>query len=382
MKVVGLFAGIGGIELAFSRAGCETVLLADSDAAAQSVLQHHFADVEISGDVAELASLPSEVEVLTAGFPCQNLSMAGDKSGIGGKKSGVVSNLFRLIEDAHVPTIVIENVYFMLHLDRGKAMDWLLTQFENLGYAWAYRVLDTIGFGVPQRRRRVYLVASRTLDPREVLFGDDQPTQKPKAPHISKPIGFYWTEGRSGVGLTAEGVPPIKGGSGLGIPSQPAVLFPDGKVLKPDIETCEQLQGFPPGWTESAVGNRNPRWRLIGNAVSVPVAEWVARNINKPRAVVEFESIPMAEYRTWPDAGFGNSDGRFGMKAGDKPISMAAPSISAYRSPSWEPLSPRALRGFLSRARDGGLSFPAGFLEALDCVLRQVTESPSGTLAS
>ena len=119
--------------------------------------------------------------ILTAGFPCQNLSMAGDKTGIGGKKSEVVSVLFDLIERSRVPTIVIENVYFMLQLDRGQAMDNLAhARLEALNYAWAYRVLDTIGFGLPQRRRRVYLVASRVLNPRSVLFADETPRRQAK----------------------------------------------------------------------------------------------------------------------------------------------------------------------------------------------------------
>lgn len=376
MKVAGLFAGIGGIELAFSRAGFETVLLAESDPAAQSVLKSHFPEVELFGDVELLNALPSEVKIVTAGFPCQNLSMAGDKSGIVGKKSGVVSNLFRLIKEAHAPTVVVENVYFMLHLDRGKAMDWLLTQFEDLGYAWAYRVLDTRGFGVPQRRRRVYLVASKVLDPREVLFAEDKPKQAQESPDLSNPIGFYWTEGRSGVGLTANGIPPIKGGSGIGIPSPPAVLFPDGHVLKPDIVTCEALQGFPRQWTQAANGNRNPRWRLIGNAVSVPVAEWVAANLKTPRPALKFKLTPISEFRSWPDAGFGNKDGRFGVPASDKPIKIDSSTISAYRTPAWSQLSARALRGFLSRAREGGLSFPEGFLGALEGAYQQVSCSP------
>src|SRR4051812_29625018 len=64
---------------------------------------------------------------------------------------------------SNVSTVVVENVYFMLQLDRGNAMRWLVEQFEALQYKWAYRVIDTMSFGLPQRRRRVYMVASRTI---------------------------------------------------------------------------------------------------------------------------------------------------------------------------------------------------------------------------
>src|SRR5207248_10365418 len=110
---------------------------------------------------------------------------------------------------SRVPTVVIENVYFMLQLDSGKAMQWIVQRFEHLGYRWAYRVLDTMGFGLPQRRRRVYFVASLDLDPRGVLFADDQPQSPPPIVDLSRPVGFYWTEGRSGIGLTVDGIPPL-----------------------------------------------------------------------------------------------------------------------------------------------------------------------------
>src|SRR5947207_5707354 len=108
--------------------------------------------------------------------------------------------MFELIGRTRVPTVVIENVYFMLQLVSGKAMEWMVSRFEELGYAWAYRVLDSMGFGLPQRRRRVYFVASRELDPRTVLFADERSRADPMEPNLSQPIGFYWTEGRSGIG--------------------------------------------------------------------------------------------------------------------------------------------------------------------------------------
>src|SRR5215216_3158486 len=224
MRVAGLFSGIGGFELAFSQAGFETNLLAEIDPAAFAVLEERFPRVPRCRDVAEIDGLPADTEILAAGFPCQNLSMAGDKSGIEGSKSVVVEKMFDLIRRSRVPTVVIENVYFLLQLDSGNGMRWLADQFEHLGYMWAYRVLDTMGFGLPQRRRRVYLVASREIDPRSILLADETSSPAPLERTLRRPLGFYWTEGRSGVGLTVDGVPPLKVGPSLGIPSAPAVL--------------------------------------------------------------------------------------------------------------------------------------------------------------
>jgi DNA (cytosine-5)-methyltransferase 1 len=367
VSIVGLFAGIGGLELGFAAAGLETSVLAEIDPAASAILKVRFPDAEIFGDVADLTSLPDDTSILTAGFPCQNLSMAGDKTGIDGKKSGVVSVLFALIERSKVPTIVIENVYFMLQLDRGRALDSLATRLEALNYAWAYRVLDTIGFGLPQRRRRVYLVASRVLDPRSVLFADETPRRQARKPTLEHSLGFYWTEGRSGVGITLDGIPPIKGGSGVGIPSAPAVLFQDGAVLMPSLSACERLQGFRSGWTsvsEARLG-RSPEWRLIGNAVSVPVAAWVASRLTKPAEPLQLDTRPLEPGARWPDAAFNVAGKRIAIDASDKPICRQTQSIDEFRDASWFQLSDRALDGFLRRAVEGNLRFPTGFIDAI-----------------
>jgi DNA (cytosine-5)-methyltransferase 1 len=367
MSVIGLFAGIGGFELGFSRAGLDTEMLVEIDSAAQVVLAAQFPGVEIHADVLDLIDLPSSTSILTAGFPCQNLSMAGDKSGIEGSKSGVVKKMFELIERSRIPLIVIENVYFMLQLDAGRGMEWLVDQFERLGYRWAYRVLDTMGFGLPQRRRRVYFVASREVDPRLILFGDETDRPALPKPDLSVPLGFYWTEGKSGVGITVDGIPPLKVGSSLGIPSAPAVLFPDGEVLMPSLSACERLQGFPPGWTDSVVNGakKDSRWRLVGNAVSVPVAQWVADCINTPGEVRDYELANEDKWQRWPDAAWNIDGSRVGVVASDRPIFTQVPSISLFRDETWTRLSDRALNGFISRAIGGGLKMPEGFLEAL-----------------
>jgi len=385
MSVTGIFSGIGGFELAFSQAGFETELLVEIDPAASAVLEARFPNADLCTDVLELNDIPSNTTILTAGFPCQNLSMAGDKSGITGSQSGVVQKMFELITRSRTPLVMIENVYFMLQLDSGNGMQWLVERFEELGYQWAYRVLDTMGFGLPQRRRRVYFVASLDMDPRSVLFADEAPTLTSPKPDVKNPLGFYWTEGRSGVGFTVDGIPPLKVGSALGIISAPAVLFPDGEVLCPSLAACEQLQGFTAGWTtvpNHHSAKRNPEWRMIGNAVSVPVARWIAERIKSPGTVLDFEQVSLSECSRWPDAAWNVGEGRLGIMASDKPISVIKPSISEFRDSSWMKLSDRALNGFITRATEGGLWMPKGFLSALRKADRKITDKGKSNLST
>ena len=213
--------------------------------------------------------------------------------------------------------------------------------------------------------------------PISVLFAENQPPRSALRPTLEKPLGFYWTEGRSGIGLTIDGIPPLKVGSSVGIPSAPAVLFPDGEVLMPGLTACERLQGFMPGWTEvPTVGSlkRNPRWRLVGNAVSVPAARWVAERIKSPSDTIpDFRPI-VERSRTWSDAAWNVGEGRVDVMANDQPITISRPSIESFRDANWTRLSERALAGFVTRAVEGGLRVPEGFLDALRVAVRKSPE--------
>jgi DNA (cytosine-5)-methyltransferase 1 len=190
--------GVGGIELGFQRAGgYVTDLLCEWWAPAQAVLAERFERCvgDIWPDVATLGSLPDRTDVLTAGFPCTDLSQAGRMAGIGGAASGLVSHVFDLLGDAgahgRMPAwLVIENVPNLLRLDQGRGMRHLVGQLESLGMRWAYRIVDSRFTGVPQRRRRVLLVASATDDPRPVLFSQDA-GQRPANDYAEDAFGFY-----------------------------------------------------------------------------------------------------------------------------------------------------------------------------------------------
>jgi DNA (cytosine-5)-methyltransferase 1 len=139
----------------------------------------HFAEVDCHPDVTELRDLPSEVELLVAGFPCQDLSQAGMTAGIDGKRSSLIHHVFRLLDQNPVPWLVLENVSFMLQLGRGRALRVIVEALEERGYRWAYRVVNSLAF-LPQRRERVFFVATKTdMDPAGVLLVDERAPQKP-----------------------------------------------------------------------------------------------------------------------------------------------------------------------------------------------------------
>ncbi|WLQ35027.1 DNA (cytosine-5-)-methyltransferase [Streptomyces castrisilvae] len=370
LTVAGLFAGIGGVELGLEAAGMQTKLLCEWWEPAQAVLKHRFPDVALHDDIQTLQALP-DVDVVTAGFPCTDLSQAGRTAGIHGKASGMVKHLLELLEDASPRWVVIENVRNMLALDRGTAMEYLVSEFERLGYTWAYRLVDSRFTGVPQRRHRVILVASRTEDPRSVLFADEA-QERPESDYREDAFGFYWTEGNTGLGWAQDALPTLKGGSGLGIPSSPAMWVcnaePGRAIVTPRIEDAEELQGFPRDWTQAALKVARPgvRWKLVGNAVTVGVSTWLGNRLQNPGNVDETGQLILLKGMKWPTAAWGNSGERWSVSASLWPEKHPYRNLlDVVDASNAAPLSLRATTGFHTRLLKSRLRYREEFSQAL-----------------
>lgn len=389
LRVAGLFAGIGGIELGMRDSGHESILLCEVMDEARAVLADQFPSARIMPDVNDLR--PEDLlgaEVVTAGFPCQDLSQAGRTHGIRGEQSGLIQRVFALLEQLEEPPkwLVLENVTFMLHLDRGEGMRYLAAELRRLGYRWAYRVVDTRAFGLPQRRLRVILVASKhdDLDPREVLFADVADPRE-EGDFRQHACGFYWTEGLRGLGWAVDAVPTLKGGSTIGIASPPAIWVPNHEyeIVTPGLADAEKLQGFPVGWTKAADfrdgrGRRNIRWKLVGNAVSVPLARWLGECLAQPR---EYDDARVGEalvgHHKWPTAAWGDRDGTYAVDISTWPVRHPYRHLRRFlRKSELVPLSLRATSGFYERALRSSLNYDKipGFLDAVKAhrdVMRQ-----------
>jgi DNA (cytosine-5)-methyltransferase 1 len=367
MRVGALFAGIGGLELGLHEAGHQTVLTCEIWEPARAVLRERFVGVPNHTDVRRLRSLPADINLLTAGFPCQDLSQAGMTAGIRGKRSGLVDQVFRLLDRRRVPVVVLENVSFMLQLERGAAMNRLAAAFEERGYRWAYRTVNSLSF-LPQRRERVFFVASACdLEPEKVLFADDALPRQPSTQLTARAHGFYWTEGIRGLGWASDAVPTLKNGSTVGIPSPPAILLPSGKIITPDIRDAERLQGFSEDWTAPAehVARRSLRWSLVGNAVTVPVAAWLGRRLSEPGFYFADLDAAWPTKTAWPRAARYDGRRRVAVNIGMHPVWERRPPLHRFLRHEGTPLSARAAAGFLARTKLSTLRFPIGFLDAV-----------------
>lgn len=161
MRYGSLFTGVGGFDLGFERAGMECVWQVEFDKACQSVLKKHWSEVELFDDVRTVGKHNLEpVDVICGGFPCQDVSIAGKRAGLAGERSGLWSEFARIIDELEPKWVVIENVPGLLSSNRGRDFATVIRWLAERGYGVAWRILDSQYFGVAQRRRRVFIVAS------------------------------------------------------------------------------------------------------------------------------------------------------------------------------------------------------------------------------
>lgn len=395
MKFISLFSGIGGFDLAFERAGMECVAVCEIDKNAQSVLRRHFPKAELFDDVRKVGKEThgrKTIDLVCGGFPCQDVSIAGRRAGLAGERSGLWFEFARIIDEIEPRWVIIENVPGLLSSNKGQDFAAIIQWLAERGYGVAWRVLDAQFFGVPQRRRRVFIVASfGNGSAAEVLFeSEGGERDNPKGGEAGKEVAYSLRanpshsgdKGDGGINTTmvtafmagqgakaggiaaSETLSPTLKGAGSGTNQVPTIaqtltsggngkrgyLDPvnttmvvfdrqrsdeygegsenvstlsardyksasdliwhnhqqDGSIRMQEDGTaptvsrqwgtggnnvpfvgvrrlmpieCERLQGFPDGWTDGQ--SDSARYRQLGNAVAVPVVEWIGRRIVK-----------------------------------------------------------------------------------------------------
>ena len=378
-NVTALFAGIGGLEHGLKVSGHQTSVLCEIDPTAQAVLRRQFPGVRLLPDVRQteklLAAIDPQSNLLTAGFPCTDISQAGLTLGFAGKQSGLIVDVLKLLARRPFESVLIENVPNWRFLHGGEYLRAVIVELEKLGYCWAYRVIDALAFGLPQRRQRIFLFATKSGDPRSALFaGNEEPDEVERG--LRKVAhGFYWTEGNRGLGWGEDCVPTLKGGSGLGIPSAPAVLLPNGAIITPDIRDAERLQGLPAGWTrlpDATNEEDRRRWRLVGNAVNVEVAKWIGRNLLQSTRFEGPEGEELREGDPFPQAAWYDGTRRRRANLTTWPVKKPRKPLADFLKHPGKPLSYRATQGFFSRANNSSLRFADGFLVAVDRHLKRM----------
>jgi DNA (cytosine-5)-methyltransferase 1 len=236
---VSLFAGVGGFDLAMQRQGVKVIASVEIDVKCNEVLAKHFPEATRFTDVTTVkgedlinAGFTPSTGIITGGFPCQDLSVAGKRAGLAGERSGLFWEIARLVEETQTEYFVIENVPGLLSSNKGKDFGVVIGTMADLGYSLSWRVLDAQHFGVPQRRRRVFIVGRRSTDstsPAEILFKSNSLRRDPST---SQPTGQDSSRS-SDQGIAGTG--KVFLGSGKDIANCiPAELYHHGSVVNQD----------------------------------------------------------------------------------------------------------------------------------------------------
>lgn len=297
-SVASFFSGIGGLDLGLERAGFSVNFQCEVKPFCRDILKRHWPTLPLDTDIRSLdgSAIPKS-DVWAAGFPCQDLSLArmGPRSGLRGVQSGLFHDFMRLVGECTPRAIVLENVHGLLSSHGGRDFAIVLKALDELGYGVAWRVLNSKDFGVPQQRRRVYIVAVHR-DPgsaSEVLFESqcgDWNTKKSGQDEEKSASLFQTIIGDFVKGPLVKSIAHCiyaESARHTGTDwSRNYVWYPDGRVRRFTPNEVEQVQGFPKDWTlplsvTEGNGDRmdSLRYHAVGNAVTPPVAKWVGQRL-------------------------------------------------------------------------------------------------------
>jgi DNA (cytosine-5)-methyltransferase 1 len=307
MKFIDLFAGIGGIKIAFSNAGFECVLSNDFDKNAEVTFNSNFSDKMLLGDIQKLSTdkIPN-CDILCGGFPCQPFSIAGYRQGfddIDGR-GNLFFDIVRILKVKKPKAILLENVKNLKTHDKGNTISVIYNKLQKLGYKVTDQVLNTMEYGnIPQNRERIYIVGfldqdafnkfefpnkiplTKTihdcLEENEVddkYYYNDKPIyEKIKDDITKKDTVYQWR--RKYVRENKNGVcPTLTANMGTGGHNVPLVLNGKG-IRKLTPRECANFQGFPKDYKLPNIADSH-LYKQFGNSVSIPVVQRIAENMN------------------------------------------------------------------------------------------------------
>lgn len=307
MKAIDLFCGIGGFHYAAKANGIDVVFASEIDKYAVSEYEANHG-LRPHGDITkiEAADIPPH-DILMGGFPCQPFSLAGQMLGTADTRGTLFHEILRIVEHHRPRFVLLENVAHFEHHDDGRTLQTILGALQQLGYHVKYKVLNSVHFGVPQSRRRIYIVAFREPGdyhrfsyplprPITIELADVLETDVSTVYHVSVNIKAYFqTKKRQGELRFSPRIANTlvatyyKSGGGTMIVEKydPPLDSKEREFVKVCSLTdtirmltpreCARLQGFPEAHKIGV--SRTQAYKQFGNAVTVPVAQAILEQV-------------------------------------------------------------------------------------------------------
>lgn len=358
MKYISLFSGAGGLE----HSEIAPILACESDPACARVLSRRMPGVCVHEDVRTLA--PPAADVVVGGWPCQDISSAGNMVGLAGERSGLFYKMVDVAISAGAHTIVGENVPNLITVNGGRDFDTVLAHLRKSGFPYiSWRTLNAREFGLAQDRRRVFVVASRHP---EFAFGlhSREPNIIPSA-LIESPsaAGFYWTGGGRSICFGRGYAPTLKVGASDSKGRSVVAIFQQGRIWKLSAEGCARLQGFNPLDFEGE--SKTDIVRMAGNAVPVPMGSFVLDSVfNAPRVNTTHRGIGIQTgFAQISDHGYAEAGMVWAVETNPHPEANNLDEIAS--SDNGELLSSQAAAGLIVRSVRSFKPLPLDLFEAL-----------------
>jgi DNA (cytosine-5)-methyltransferase 1 len=251
--------------------GFKTIGFSEIDKYASAVLKYHWPNTKNYGDITKInwSEVP-DFDLLTGGSPCQDLSIAGKRAGLAGRRSGLFYEYMRAVREKRPKYFIWENVKGALSSSNGMDFTIVINEMAEAGYSLWWQVLNAKDFGVPQNRERIFVIGFRDGSPREVLFKSEQHQQNNREVASTLLARDY-----------------------KGVGNQEMALVKSPRIRRLTPTECERLMGLPDGWTKyGSSGKRDEdgepymdeisdsqRYKLCGNGVVVNVVEELIKQI-------------------------------------------------------------------------------------------------------
>ncbi|MDF0606612.1 DNA cytosine methyltransferase [Neisseriaceae bacterium TC5R-5] len=260
-----LFAGIGGFDIGFENAGFRTAWQVEIKPLCRAVLADRFPHAQQYEDVRQVdAHTLSRVDVLVGGFPCQDLSTMGKRRGLAGERSGLFYEVCRLARELQPRWLVLENVTGLLSCRDGTDFQAVITALAECGYVGCWRVLNAQYFGVPTKRRRVFIIAGLHEQPPFELLADTATVAT--------------VPGQTGTPLQEQAVATLLAGSAcsqINLHGSGLIAQADGWHSMVERGRASTDHGLCLGLDAANFAEA----QAAGNAVVPQVVEWIARHL-------------------------------------------------------------------------------------------------------
>jgi DNA (cytosine-5)-methyltransferase 1 len=281
LTVGSLFSGIGGLDLGLERAGMTCKWQVEIDPFCQKVLKKHWPDVPKYEDVRDVGAANLEpVDLICGGFPCQDVSLAGERKGLEGKRSTLWTEYARIIGELRPAWVLAENVPGLFSANGGQFFGTVQRDLAELGYDAEWDVLPAAAFGAPHRRNRVFIVAYPLRE--QAYIECCRPRELGRQPRQPMEAGAQTArqaqrEAGNNNATRFREVYPYPNGEGLAIRERR--IFGEQKNLS-SLDRCDWWSAEPAvGRVAHGVPHRVDRLKSLGNAVVPQVAEWIGKRI-------------------------------------------------------------------------------------------------------